>query len=96
MPSTWTSMAPLLKATPLNNVPGSGLLFTLLGIGFDLLFAWIFFEAIYIVVPNQHISFRNSWMGAVVAAVAKVYPYIGACRDRTGFRHRVLRQRTAK
>ncbi len=27
------------------------------------------FEAIYIVVPNQHISFRNSWLGAVVAAV---------------------------
>src|SRR5947209_5146705 len=31
----------LLKATPLNNVPGSGLLFTLIGIGFGLLFAWI-------------------------------------------------------
>ena len=60
----------LLKATPLNNIPGSGLLFTVIGIGFGLLFAWIFFEAIYIVVPNQHISFRNSWLGAVVAAVA--------------------------
>jgi hypothetical protein len=41
----------------------------LIGIGFGLLFAWIFFEVIYIVVPNQHISFRNSWLGAVVAAV---------------------------
>jgi YihY family inner membrane protein len=59
----------LLKATPLNNVPGSGLLFTLIGIVFGLFFAWVFFEAIYIVVPNQHISFRNSWLGAVVAAV---------------------------
>ncbi len=59
----------LIKATPLNNVPGSELLFTLIGIGFGLLFAWIFFEVIYIVVPNQHISFRNSWLGAVVAAV---------------------------
>ena len=59
----------LLKATPLNNVPGIGLLYTLIGIGLGLLFAWIFFEAIYIVVPNQHISFRNSWLGAVVAAV---------------------------
>jgi uncharacterized BrkB/YihY/UPF0761 family membrane protein len=27
------------------------------------------FEAIYIVVPNQHMSFRDSWLGAVVAAV---------------------------
>src|SRR6202047_3600603 len=26
-------------------------------------------EAIYIVVPNQRISFRHSWRGAVVAAV---------------------------
>lgn len=60
----------LLKATPLNNIPESGLLFTVIGIGFGLLFAWIFFEAIYIVVPNQHISFRNSWLGALVAAVA--------------------------
>jgi membrane protein len=59
----------LLKATPLNNVPGSGLLFTLIGIVFGLFFAWVFFEAIYIVVPNQHISFRNSWLGALVAAV---------------------------
>ncbi|HEX6481683.1 MAG TPA: YihY/virulence factor BrkB family protein [Ktedonobacteraceae bacterium] len=59
----------ILQATPLNNVPGSGLLFTLVGIVFGLFFAWVFFEAIYIVVPNQHISFRNSWLGAVVAAV---------------------------
>src|SRR5438105_3564588 len=28
------------------------------------------FQAIYIVVPNQHISFRNSWLGALVAAIA--------------------------
>jgi membrane protein len=59
----------LLKATPLNQVPGSGLLFTLIGIGFGVFFAWVLFESIYIVVPNQHISFRNSWLGAVVAAV---------------------------
>jgi membrane protein len=59
----------LIKATPLNNVPGSGLLFTLIGIASGVFFAWIFFESIYIVVPNQHISFRNSWLGAVVAAV---------------------------
>jgi membrane protein len=59
----------ILKATPLNNVPGSGLLFTLIGIGFGVFFAWVLFETIYVVVPNQHISFRHSWLGAVVAAV---------------------------
>lgn len=31
--------------------------------------SWVLFEAIYTVVPNQHISFRNSWLGALVAAV---------------------------
>jgi hypothetical protein len=35
----------------------------------SLLIAWVLFEAIYIVVPNQHISFRNSWLGALVAAI---------------------------
>jgi YihY family inner membrane protein len=59
----------LLKATPLNNVPGSGILFTAIGIAFAILFAWILFETIYVVVPNQKISFRNSWLGALVAAV---------------------------
>jgi membrane protein len=59
----------LLKATPLNNIPGSGIFFTAIGIAFAILFAWILFETIYVVVPNQHISFRNSWPGALVAAV---------------------------
>lgn len=34
--------------------------------------AFILFEAIYFVVPNQHISWRNSWRGALVAAIALV------------------------
>src|SRR2546426_517346 len=59
-----------LLATLLGNFPGRGLIFSLIGILASLLFAWILFEAIYIVVPNQHISFRNSWRGAVAAAVA--------------------------
>jgi len=32
--------------------------------------AFILFEAIYFIVPNQRISWRNSWRGALVAAVA--------------------------
>jgi hypothetical protein len=60
----------LLHTTFVNSIPGIGYLFSLIGILVSLLIAWILFEAIYIVVPNQHISFRNSWPGAVVAAVA--------------------------
>ncbi len=60
----------LLKATPLNTIPYIGLLFTVIGILGGIFVTWIFFEAIYIVVPNQHISFRNSWPGALVAAIA--------------------------
>lgn len=59
----------LLRATPLAHLPGINLLFGLGGLLFGLLVAWIFFLVIYIVVPNQKISFRNSWLGALVAAV---------------------------
>ncbi|HZU03465.1 MAG TPA: YihY/virulence factor BrkB family protein, partial [Ktedonobacteraceae bacterium] len=51
-------------------IPGSGAIFGLGSILGSLLVSFILFEAIYIVVPNQHISFRNSWLGAVVAAIA--------------------------
>jgi YihY family inner membrane protein len=60
----------LLRATALNSVPGVGLLFSLGGIFIGLVVSWVFFVVIYIVVPNQRISFRHSWKGAVVAAVA--------------------------
>jgi YihY family inner membrane protein len=52
------------------NFPGNDLISSLIAVLIGFLFAWILFEAIYIVVPNQHISFRNSWLGAIVAAVA--------------------------
>jgi YihY family inner membrane protein len=60
----------ILQATPVSQIRGNGLIISALGILIALLFAWILFEAIYIVVPNQRISFRNSWRGAVVAALA--------------------------
>lgn len=60
----------LLQATPLHTIPGSGLLFSLGGIGIGLSVSWVFFLVIYIVVPNQRISFRHSWKGAVAAAIA--------------------------
>ena len=47
------------------------------GIGFELLTifcgfvaTWVFIETIYLVVPNQHISLRESWFGALLAAIA--------------------------
>ncbi len=38
----------------------------------SVIVAFILFETIYFVVPNQHISWHNSWPGALVAAVALV------------------------
>ena len=47
------------------------------GIGFDFLTifvgflaTWVLIEIIYLVVPNQHISLRESWFGALLAAAA--------------------------
>lgn len=67
----------LLRATPLNSIPGIGLLFFLGGVFVGLVISWVFFVVIYIVVPNQRISFRHSWRGAVVAALAlQLYLYL--------------------
>jgi membrane protein len=67
----------ILQATPLHQIPGFGFLFTVIGIVTGLIVAWVLFLAIYIVVPNQHISFRNSWFGALIAAVAlSIYLYL--------------------
>lgn len=59
----------VLQNTVVNHLPGSGFFFGLLSVLVSLCISWVLFEAIYIVVPNQRISFRDSWLGAVVAAV---------------------------
>jgi YihY family inner membrane protein len=59
----------ILKTTPLNPISGNAFIYGLAGILVAVLITWVLFEAIYLVVPNQHISFRNSWLGALVAAV---------------------------
>jgi membrane protein len=59
----------LLKATPLDALPASGFLFSLGGVFGGLLVGYIFFQVIYMAVPNQRISFQKSWLGAVVATV---------------------------
>jgi YihY family inner membrane protein len=67
-----TFIMTVLKDLSLNQLVGNGVfnfIFWVIGIFVSLFISWVLFEAIYVVVPNQHISFRNSWLGAVVAAV---------------------------
>lgn len=59
----------VLQNTPIGQIPGTKTIFSLGGILGGLIAAYILFQAIYIVVPNQKISFRNSWLGAVIAAI---------------------------
>ncbi|MFL5656194.1 MAG: YihY/virulence factor BrkB family protein [Ktedonobacteraceae bacterium] len=64
------AFASALPAVVLSILPGSSVLAFLGGILGVLIASYILFQAIYMVVPNQHISFRNSWLGALVAAIA--------------------------
>jgi YihY family inner membrane protein len=63
-----TSSGPALVLSVLHIASG-GFLVGLAGIIGSLIVGWILFEAIYVIVPNQKISFRNSWLGALVSAV---------------------------
>lgn len=60
----------VVQTTPLKNVPGLNYVFGLGGIIGGFIASFILMETIYVVVPNQHISWRNSWRGAVIASVA--------------------------
>jgi len=59
----------LLQKTPLDQIPVISFIFSFGGILSGLITAYILFQVIYIVVPNQKINLRHSWPGAVVAAV---------------------------
>jgi YihY family inner membrane protein len=62
---------PVLSALPfVKSVASNPVITYIAGIAGGLIAAFLLFEAIYFVVPNQYISWRNSWKGAVVAAVA--------------------------
>ena len=61
-----------VQKTPLgqSQIASSGFGFDFLTIFCGLLATWILIEIMYLVVPNQHISFRDSWFGALLAAIA--------------------------
>lgn len=59
----------ILQKTPLGLVPGSSILFSFGGLLGGLMASYLLFQVIYLVVPNQKNSFRQSWPGSVVAAV---------------------------
>ena len=72
----------LTKLPILRSIPGGSFVFIGLGgILGGFLTAFILFELIYIVVPNQRISWKHSWPGAVFAALATeiflaVFPFV--------------------
>lgn len=73
----FASAAPSLVTSSVARLPalqairgGSIVLVTVGGVIGGLLTSFGLFEAIYLVVPNQRVSWRNSWRGAAVAAVA--------------------------
>lgn len=58
-----------LQNSFLKDIPGGNIIGSIIGIVGSFIVSWILFEAIYIIVPNQHISFKDSWRGAVIAAL---------------------------
>lgn len=61
---------PALKAIPfLSAVASNAVIVTIAGYAGGLLAAFLLFEAIYVVVPNQRIHLKKSWQGALVAAL---------------------------
>jgi YihY family inner membrane protein len=67
----FVSSLPVLKTLPFFSIVANNpLAIYLAGALGGLLAAFLLFLAIYIVVPNQRISLRHSWLGAIVSAVA--------------------------
>jgi len=60
----------LVKNTTLGQIPGIGVLVSLTGVLISLIAAIILFQAMYMVIPKQHIASSGSWRGTLVAAGA--------------------------
>jgi membrane protein len=59
----------LISLLPHGNLPHGGLLLSGASIFGSLIVSILLFSAIYVIVPNQHISIRTSWRGTVVATL---------------------------
>ncbi|HEU0000547.1 MAG TPA: YihY/virulence factor BrkB family protein [Ktedonobacteraceae bacterium] len=59
----------IASTTPLGPLTSNSFVNWLVSIIVSLFISWVLFLAIFIVVPNQHISFRNSRLGALIAAI---------------------------
>lgn len=65
------ALVPIINQIPgVVQVTNNVAILDLAGILTGLVISWILFVVIYIVVPNKKLSFRHSWRGAVVAAIA--------------------------
>ena len=75
LPSFFSALltSPTLKSIPVISNLTTGVSALIIGgivsVAIGLLLTFILFEVIYIVVPNQKISWSNSWRGAAFAAV---------------------------
>lgn len=70
-----TLISSIANSAILRNIPAvsqilsNGFFISVISILIGLIIAWILFEAIFLFVPNQKISFRGSWGGALLSAV---------------------------
>ena len=62
----------VLQHTSLSGLFSNGFVAFLVGIIGSFIASFILFQAIYMVVPNQHISWKHSWLGSVIAAALMV------------------------
>jgi len=72
IPALFTSLArnPVLSQVPFfTQLATNGLLLSIVGVLVGLFICWILFEAFFLFIPNQKISFKNSWIGALISAI---------------------------
>lgn len=64
------TQTPVLRDLPiLSEIAHNGIFLGIMGVLVGLFISWMLFEAIFLFVPNQKISLRNSWGGALISAI---------------------------
>lgn len=64
------SSVPTFISTIFKNAPAGSFFASVLGILFGVLVSFGLFLLIYIIIPNQRIEFKHSWLGALIAGAA--------------------------